>query len=158
MPAFEFDRNAPISSDMRYTSGDRRRRNHSVRNGLIALVGAGVGIGACGVVVESLRDGVNTKQETVTVCDKEYVRGSEGSGEYRVYVADESGDRHTKRVADTLLIGGTRFNSADTYAQLDRGVTYDITTSGYRIGILSQFPNIIEVEKIPTEQQVNYCE
>ena len=38
--------------------------------------------------------------------------------------------------------GEDGFNSSDTYSNLVEGQTYDFTTYGYRIGILSQYPMI----------------
>ena len=159
MPEFRVDRDEPVarawSRDEFYER--RRARFGSLKTFIGYSVAVGAVVGAAVATKVSLEDGVNTKEERVTVCDKEYVPDGNGSGEYRVYVADSSGERHTRRVVDTAIVGGTRFDSADFYAGLDRDRTYDITTSGFRVGIASQFPNIIAKDLLPEELQVNYC-
>lgn len=50
-----------------------------------------------------------------------------------------------------LIVGGTRFDSANLYASLDRGVTYDMKTSGFRVGFFDSFPNIIESHRLPAD-------
>lgn len=44
---------------------------------------------------------------------------------------------------DNFLLGN--LNSSDTYGSIKVGQTYDFTTTGFRIPVLSQFPNINEV-------------
>lgn len=47
-------------------------------------------------------------------------------------------------VADEL--GRLHFNAADVYADLEPGGTYTLTTVGWRFGLFSWFPNVIEVQ------------
>lgn len=70
-----------------------------------------------------------TKKESVVV---------EGSNQYRVYT-EECGAFIIK---DTLV--GFRFNSADTYSALKEGGSYNFRTQGFRLGITSSFPNILD--------------
>lgn len=49
-------------------------------------------------------------------------------------------------VSDSLL--SWHFNSADTYATVKEGRTYEVTTRGYRIAIFSMFPNVVEATEV----------
>lgn len=72
-----------------------------------------------------------------TVTGKESVM-VEGNNQYRVYT-EECG---TFIVKDTLF--ALRFNSADTYSSLKDGESYQFRTQGFRLGITSTFPNILD--------------
>lgn len=39
------------------------------------------------------------------------------------------------------------FNSSDWYGQINKDSTYTFYTVGYRIGIMSSYPNIVKFEK-----------
>ncbi len=41
-----------------------------------------------------------------------------------------------------------KWNSADTYGMLKEGQTYRFETIGWRIGFLSQFPNILSASQV----------
>lgn len=71
----------------------------------------------------------------VTGKDRLITQGS--SGEKRVITSCG-----VFEVSDSVSGG---FNSYDTYSELVVGHRYDIQTGGYRIGFLSQFPNVISV-------------
>lgn len=73
------------------------------------------------------------------VTDKDRTRSSEGGSEMRVYTENCG----TLKVGDNWFVG--QFNAADIYGGLKEGNTYDFETRGYRIPIISMFPNIIEV-------------
>jgi hypothetical protein len=81
---------------------------------------------------------------TCTVTDKDRTTTTDAEGNtksiHRVYT-DECG---VLEVNDVLLRGN--FNSADDYAVLKEGETYELTTIGWRIPLLSQFPTVIDVE------------
>ena len=89
-------------------------------------------------------------QRTITVCSKESV-AVEGGAEYRIYGADD-----TYVMKDTL-IGGVRFNTANAYGKIKEGTTYDATLKGWRLPIISAFPNILEV-KVAAEQHPELCD
>ena len=72
------------------------------------------------------------------VIDKEAVASGD-SNEYRVYT--ENCD--TLTVSDSLF--AKRWNSSNTYAQIEPGQTYDFYLQGYRVPLISQFKNILEV-------------
>lgn len=75
-----------------------------------------------------------------TVTGKESVM-VERNNQYRVYT-EECG---TFIIKDTLF--ALRFNSADTYSALKEGGSYNFRTQGFRLGITSSFPNILDYEE-----------
>lgn len=95
---------------------------------LIAVVGGGVWF------VSSTQ-----KEITCTVEDKDRVMNSEGSSEMRIYTEDCG----VLKLEDTLFAGVV--NSADLYAQIKPGETYDFKVYGIRLPLLSQFETILEV-------------
>lgn len=111
--------------------------SNAVAGGLLALAGAAI-IGA-GVVGNVAWQNTETTQ-TCTVESKTAV-GTKNGTDYRVYT-EQCG---TLQVVDDLFAG--RFNSADEYARLKEGETYRLTTIGWRNGLFSLFPNIVEVSK-----------
>lgn len=79
---------------------------------------------------------------TCTVTDKDRTSTGKGGSEMRVY---------TKDCGNLVVQDATfrkNFHSSDTYASLRRGHRYDVTTIGYRIPFLSEFPNIIEASEV----------
>lgn len=76
------------------------------------------------------------------VSDKDRVSKSEGGSEMRVYT-DNCG---TFVVSDGII--KTDFNSADRYAEIKVGKTYDITSYGFRFGLFSMFPKIIKATEV----------
>ena len=88
---------------------------------------------------------LKNSERTVTfkVLGKDSVTVSRGSGdtlqvdnEYRVYT-----DHGTFKVTDTLIYG--KFTSADRYGRLQEGHTYTCKVAGWRFGLFSWFPNLI---------------
>lgn len=51
-------------------------------------------------------------------------------------------------IEDAALLG--QFNSADTYASIEVGKTYNFETYGYRNGFMSMFPNITKATEVST--------
>ena len=92
---------------------------------------------------------MNQQQRECTITGKESVNTTSNTSsakthEYRVYT-EQCG---TLKVADTLSYG--RWDSSEFYARLKEGETYNLLTGGYRNGFLSMFPNILEAEKVET--------
>lgn len=86
----------------------------------------------------------NAHETTHTSCvveskDRTTKAGSDSS-DMRVYTSCG-----TFAVGDVLLRG--QFDSADIYGSISEGKSYDLTTIGWRVPILSMFPTIIEVEE-----------
>ena len=55
-------------------------------------------------------------------------------------------DKGTFKNSDSLLAG--KFNSSDVTGMLCPGGTYELKVRGYRVGLLSMWPNILKVEKV----------
>jgi hypothetical protein len=75
-----------------------------------------------------------------TVEDKDRAAKAKGGSDMRVYT-----DCGVFSVADDWLNG--QWNSADIFAGIDVGETYDFETVGWRNGFLSAFPNILHAEQ-----------
>lgn len=101
--------------------------------GLVAIV-------AIVVIGFNIASFTNKKTVKTTVTDKERI--VEKSGEsiesyYLIYTEDG-----TLKLEDELLYGN--FNSSDWYGKIKVDSTYEFTTIGFRIGFLSEYPNIVE--------------
>lgn len=84
---------------------------------------------------------LNNQERKITVSDK-YIKRS---GEKDIYlVVDEN--KNTYKITD--LFFKFKFNSTDLYNELEEGKTYKVKTSGFRIKILSEYPNINKVEYV----------
>ncbi len=85
----------------------------------------------------------HTSVITATVSDKERITQSDGengiSSFYLVYT-----DKGTFKLEDDIFRGN--WESSDVYGSLKTDSTYTFTTSGYRFGFFSMYPNIINVE------------
>ena len=83
---------------------------------------------------------LNNKEITITVNDK-YIKRS---GEQDIYlVVDEN--KNTYKITDLFL--KFKFNSTDLYNELEVGKTYKVKISGFRVKILSEYPNINKIEE-----------
>ena len=83
---------------------------------------------------------LNNQEIEITVSDK-YIKRS---GETDIYlVVDEN--KNTYKITD--LFFKFKFNSTDIYNELEIGKTYKVKISGFRIKVLSEYPNINKVEE-----------
>jgi len=84
--------------------------------------------------------GYQNKQTIKTkVTDKERITQNSGDKINSFYVIyTEAG---TFKLEDDMFYGN--FNSSDWYGQIHRDSTYTFETVGYRVGILSSYPNIV---------------
>ena len=94
-----------------------------------------------GSIVFHITAYTHTETFTAKVSDKERI--TEKSGDdidsyYLVYT-----DHGTLKLKDDILRGN--WHSSDVYGSLKTDSTYTFQTSGYRIGFISTYPNIIEV-------------
>jgi hypothetical protein len=80
--------------------------------------------------------------EQTQVCTVEEKDRGGSSGTMRLY----SEDCEILEFGDVWLRG--HFNSADLYQEIEEGKTYELTTVGWRIPIISGFPDIIEVKEV----------
>lgn len=112
-----------------------------------APVLAAFALGLAFVTAAIVFGGINafhTRTMTCTVTDKDRttkVVDGNSSSDARVYTSDCG----TLSVGDSWL--SWTFSSADTYAEIEEGETYEFTTRGFRVPFFSMFPNIVEVEK-----------
>lgn len=79
--------------------------------------------------------------EVCHVDDKDRSTGPKGGSVYRVYTSCG-----VFEVDDNIFLG--QFNAADTYARIQPGKTYRLTTYGWRNGALSLFPNITQAQEV----------
>ena len=107
--------------------------------GCIAALVFAIGLGGIGFAVAA-----NTHEETHKAClveSKDRAGKRDGGSDMRVYTSCG-----VFEVSDAVLRG--RFNSADVYAQLVEGRRYDVTTVGYRIPLISWFPNVLTASEV----------
>lgn len=104
----------------------------------IAIASGVIGLGVIGAPVGYVVASYQNEQvRTCTVESKDRTRTEEGS-DHRVYT-----DCGNFKVADAVF--KRNFHSSDTYRDIEVGETYSLTTIGFRIPLLSEFPNIVEV-------------
>lgn len=108
-------------------------RDDSVKAGCGCLIAL---ILAAALVVAALVYSGSRFDETVTITGKDVKNTSENST-YLVFT-----DKGTYCVKDSILF--FRWDSSDVYGSLREGETYDVEAVGWRVPILSMYPNIIE--------------
>ena len=94
----------------------------------------------------------NTTTWVVTVKDKDRVSDK---NKYLVYTFDSEGESRVFEITDSVL--KWRFDSSDDYNRIEVGKTYKFTTGGYRIPLLSWYPNIYEYYEV-SEEPLNVAE
>jgi hypothetical protein len=89
--------------------------------------------------------GYGNKQTIRTkVLEKERITVGTGNGNVESYylIFTEAGPL---KLEDEIFYGN--FNSSDWYGQIHADSTYTFHTVGYRIGFLSEYPNIVNFQK-----------
>ena len=72
---------------------------------------------------------------------------SQDKDEYLIYGVTTASDKSVVfKITDNLF--ALRFNSSDVYAGIEIGATYCFTVGGYRIPVISKYPNIFAYKKI----------
>lgn len=85
----------------------------------------------------------NTTQQDrkITVKKTERIVSQDGkSSKYLIYAEDGVYE-------NTDNVFRMKFNSADVYGQLQNGKTYTCDTYGWRVPLLSMYPNIVECKE-----------
>lgn len=103
---------------------------------LVLLLTAG------GIGLALWSESANETTRTCAVTDKDRTTVTRDGGsrsDMRIYTADCG----TLAVTDLMTRG--QFNSADIYASIEPGNTYEITTVGWRVPWLSAFPVVLGV-------------
>jgi hypothetical protein len=118
------------------------RRKQRLLSGpaFLMIVFFGLIVGIATILIPAYAD-VHYKTCTVKKLDRTSKYGESGS-DARVYT-DNCG---TFKVADSTI--HWRHNSADVYGSLTEGQTYLIKYYGWRIGLTSTFPNILEAKQV----------
>ena len=88
---------------------------------------------------------LNSHTYILTVTDKDRINKSNTSY-YLVYGDDDDGNTVVLKNKDSLW--RWKWNSSDIQGQLKEGKTYEITVTGYRVPIFSQYENIINISLI----------
>lgn len=80
------------------------------------------------------------REVTITVTDKERIieKGEDGGSYYLVFTEDDA-----YKNEDALFYG--KFKSSSLQAKLQIGETYTVKVYGWRIGLLSMYPNIVKI-------------
>jgi hypothetical protein len=84
----------------------------------------------------------STRDVTAVVVDKSRVCDGTGSSVSCYYLIFT--DVGTFKDTDSLVAG--KFASSDMYGQLQLGHAYRLQVRGYRIPVLSEYPNILKIE------------
>ena len=95
-----------------------------------------VGLGVAGF---ALKGTGNDRIVTIHVTDKERVC-SDGNSDCKYLIYADEG---TFKNVDSIL--NWKFNSSDVYGEIKRDHTYKVKVEGFRAGVLSEYPNIIDV-------------
>lgn len=111
-------------------------------------IGAAVIVGIILLVVAVAVGGGYFDRETIstTVFDKERVCDGDGNGgttcTYLIFTDDG-----TFAISDAL-VGHVRFNSSDVYGRVRPCHNYEITSYGWRLPLMSTYPNITEMRDL----------
>ena len=109
----------------------------------ILIFAAGTTIGGC-----ATQTFVRNEYSNCLVTDKESINEGEGH-RYLVYCKTEDGETKVFENTDQLIYG--KFDSSDTYAEIEIGNIYNFTVSGVRVPFLSWYENIVDYEEIESE-------
>jgi hypothetical protein len=146
MPLYRNDPSEPWTSDPYedpFDDPDPEVRRRAYRRASFRGLPIAFGLALVAIIVFSIggllfSNYQKLEQRVATICDKE-----RDEGEYRIYT-----DNGTLVMKD-IYFNGTRFDTAEAYGRLKEGETYILTTKGWRFGLTSSFPNIVEAELAP---------
>lgn len=106
------------------------------KNSILVIIAIVIAMVICNIAAYS-----NIETVTAKVTDKERITEQSGDRIISYYLVYTS--KGTYKLEDDLFRGN--FYSSDVYGKLKRDSTYNFKTSGYRIGFMSSYPNIIKV-------------
>jgi len=103
-----------------------------------------IGLLTVGSIVFTISGYGNKQTIRTKVLEKERITKGDGNGNVESYylIFTEAGPL---KLEDEMYYGN--FNSSDWYGQIHKDSTYTFHTVGYRIGFLSEYPNIVKFEK-----------
>lgn len=122
---------------------NRRYTRHDPFEIGFAAIGGIMILFVIGFIGLSFLSALHTEEMTCTVEEKDRTSNN-GSSDARLYTEDCG----VLRVGDSLF--SWTWSSADTYASIEEGKRYEVTTRGYRIPFFSMFPNVVEVTEVNT--------
>lgn len=100
-------------------------------------------VGLCGALALWTFGVPRLLEETETILvTKTFVKNDR----YLVYGIDEKGKKVTYEVSDTLAY--FRYTSSDFWGGIESGTSYEITHTGFRLGLLSWYENIVVADKV----------
>ena len=105
---------------------------------LLTLVGIVVAL----ILVISLPSFITNTYTDITVTKTEI----SSDGDYMIFGTNSTGKVQSFTLNDSFW--HWKWNTADPYAQIEEGKTYNFRCSGIRVPILSMFPNILELELV----------
>lgn len=108
----------------------------------VALIGTLLlGILGFGIV-----NATHVEHHTCTILDKDRTSSTDKDGNTKSDARVYTRECGVFKVSDSLL--SLTWSSSDTYAHLERGKKYNLTTRGFRIPFFSKFPNVVEVKEV----------
>ena len=130
-----------------YLHGSTYKRRRGLRYRLrsfslfTAFVIVGITVFALGLGTMIVGSTVTNTFHSCSVTNKDRTTGTKGTSDMRVYANCEGNPAvQVFSVNDNPFV--LQFNSADIYGNIEVGKTYDFTTHGFRIPVLSMFDNI----------------
>lgn len=124
-----------IAAEVR-AAARRRRRRAKIVTYTVAIIAASIVSVLIAWAIHSYV--ASDRQVTVTVQNEARVCDSSGSCQYLIYTSGG-----TFKDTDSMLAG--KFSSSDLYGQLQTGHTYTLEVRGYRIPLMSEYPNILRI-------------
>lgn len=132
-------------SDDYNSSPFRNKKFRLARLGVFLIMGLTVLMLGFSVFQSAVVTGSAT---SCTVTDKDRASDGNGGSDMRIYAEGCNGDSGMRvfQVADNIFVG--EFASANTFAEIEIGKTYDLEIRGSRIPVLSMFENIVEAKEV----------
>lgn len=114
------------------------------RSGIVTTIGIPALIAVIGIFATTMvYVGVyktTEHTEIIKITGKERTSGD--NGQYVVY----TGDGGTRGVTDTIAYWN--FRASDRYGRLLEGHTYSCLVAGWRVGVVSEYPNLIRCTEV----------
>jgi len=108
---------------------------------VLVILGLIIVVGSYPIYAICYYQSATTKMVTVK---EKWIKAAPGSDTMTYLFSDTEGNVYA--VADELLLW--KWDASDRWAKLEEGKSYRITFYGWRIHILSWYPNAIEIEEI----------
>lgn len=130
---------AQVRAEQVRAAARRRQRRTKILTYTVALFAASIISALTVVAIHAYTS--SDRQVTVTVQNEGRVCTGSGTSVSCQYLIYTTGG--TFKDTDSLIAG--KFSSSDLYGQLQTGHTYTLEVRGYRIPIMSEYPNILRI-------------